>query len=304
MLGVLRSAVRVDGLSALSFFQRVGRDALFRLPDPIYAYIRYFRTHHRLLHLHNPRTFNEKIWYRKIYQRDPRMVPWVDKLQAKELVAGIVGRKHVLPTLWRGTDAADIPFDDLQRPFVLKTNHGACGRNMVFAPDGAVLDADAARRQMDAALAQTYGTYGREWAYSMVPPRVFAEPMMVERDGTVPPDYKFHVFDGQVRFVELHGGRFRDHRVNHYTADWQLLPLELELPNLDGNPQPPARFDEMKHIAGRLAARFDYARVDLYDYRGQVIFGEMTFYPGGGALRFRPFSWDCHYGDAWRLMPV
>lgn len=304
MSDVFNPAVRADTFSVFSVLRRAGRDVLFRLPDPLYAYIKYFRTHHRLLSLRNPRTFNEKIWYRKLYQRDPRMVAWVDKLQAKDLVAGIVGREHVLPTLWRGADAAAIPFRELPRPFVLKTNHGACGRNMVFVPEGAALDEEGARRQMAAALAQPYGVHAREWAYSQVRPSVYAEPMMVGPDGSVPPDYKFHVFDGQVKFVELHGGRFRDHRVNHYTADWQLLPLELELPNLDGEPQPPARFEEMKRIAGRIGSRFDYVRVDLYDHGERIIFGEATFYPGGGALRFRPFAWDLHYGEAWRLTPV
>jgi len=294
-------AIRSSAHPSFTQFRRAGRDFLFHLPDPIYAYIKYFRTHGRILNLRNPRTFNEKIWHRKLYQRDPKMVSWADKLKVKELVADVAGPSYVLPTLWQGESAGGIPFDSLPRPYVLKTNHGACGKDMLFVRTGERINHSEARETMQAALEQTYGLYGREWAYSQIKHKVFAEPMMIGEDGGVPADYKFHVFDGKVRFVELHANRFSEHRVNHYTEDWQLLPFELELPNLDTAPSPPACFGEMKRVAERIGARFDYVRVDLYEHRSQVIFGEVTFYPGGGSLRFRPAVWDLRYGSAWHL---
>ena len=43
-------------------------------------------------------------------------------------------------------------------------------------------------------------------------------------------------------------------------------------------------------------------RVDLYEIKGQIYFGEMTFFPGGGMEEFRPEEWDMRLGR-WIKLP-
>ena len=45
-------------------------------------------------------------------------------------------------------------------------------------------------------------------------------------------------------------------------------------------------------VAERLAAGFPFARVDLYNIKGDVIFGEITFYPWSGYAKYSPDSFD------------
>jgi hypothetical protein len=44
----------------------------------------------------------------------------------------------------------------------------------------------------------------------------------------------------------------------------------------------------MIRMAEALSADFPYARIDLFDCRGTVYFGEITFYHGGAFERFDP----------------
>ena len=58
----------------------------------------------------------------------------------------------------------------------------------------------------------------------------------------------------------------------------------------------------MKSIAEQLAAPFPFVRVDLYDIRGGIYFGEMTFFPGSGFWKITPSSYDNTFGE-WLTLP-
>jgi len=53
----------------------------------------------------------------------------------------------------------------------------------------------------------------------------------------------------------------------------------------------------MIHVSEILSAPFPFVRVDLYEVRGRVLFGELTFYPGNGTDPFNPGEWDRIFGD-------
>ena len=80
-------------------FKRVW--AVFRdtLPARAHVVIDQFRIHGRLPNLKHPTTFSEKIAYRMLYDRDPRIPPLVDKIAAKEQMAARFGQDFIIPTL-------------------------------------------------------------------------------------------------------------------------------------------------------------------------------------------------------------
>lgn len=57
----------------------------------------------------------------------------------------------------------------------------------------------------------------------------------------------------------------------------------------------------MKELAVRLAAGWDFMRVDFYSVADEVWFGEFSPYPGGGMMRFKPSSFDDVIGSWWRF---
>ncbi|MEJ2229360.1 MAG: glycosyl transferase, partial [Alphaproteobacteria bacterium] len=52
----------------------------------------------RPLNLANPKTFNEKLQHRKVFDRDERLPMLADKVLVKEFVANKIGAQHVIPT--------------------------------------------------------------------------------------------------------------------------------------------------------------------------------------------------------------
>lgn len=62
----------------------------------------------------------------------------------------------------------------------------------------------------------------------------------------------------------------------------------------------PSNLDEMLTVASTLSSEFDFVRVDLYSCKNKVIFGEMTFTPVAGLIKFEPKSWDLLFGQKWK----
>ena len=115
---------------------------LFRL-DPIIPLSSSIKLVYRLamgkrLRLDNPRDFNEKIQWLKVYYRDPLYVQCADKYRVREFVED-QGVGETLNEIYRVYDSADdIDFDELPNRFVMKTNN-ACG-TLVICHDKTKLD--------------------------------------------------------------------------------------------------------------------------------------------------------------------
>ena len=54
----------------------------------------------------------------------------------------------------------------------------------------------------------------------------------------------------------------------------------------------PWHLEEMLEVARRLSGPFEFVRVDLYDTPKGVRFGELTFTPTNGNIRFFPPEWN------------
>uniref|UniRef100_UPI0039B9B780 ATP-grasp fold amidoligase family protein n=1 Tax=Candidatus Ruminimicrobium bovinum TaxID=3242779 RepID=UPI0039B9B780 len=79
------------------------------------------------LNIKNPQTFNEKIQWLKLYDRNPLYTTMVDKYKVKEYIANMIGREYIIPTLGVWYKVEEINFDKLPNQFVLKTTHDSGG---------------------------------------------------------------------------------------------------------------------------------------------------------------------------------
>ena len=267
------------------------------LPDRLAIQLLYLRGFGRFIDFDHPRTLTEKINWRKLYQRDPRFRRYSDKLLSKVLVAERVGAQHVIPVLWSGESADDIPFDTLVPPYVIKTNH-SCNTNL-FVRDRAELDPDRVRATFRDHLAKPYASLLREWGYIDIPRRVFAERMLLTREGKPPEDFKCFVYHGRVRFIQYDRDRFEHHTRAYFDREWRRLPAKVLYPQVDTDVDRPERLAEMLAVAEAIGSEFDFVRVDLYHTEQGVFFGEATFYPGGGFDAFEPAAWDAEFGRHW-----
>jgi hypothetical protein len=255
--------------------------------------------------LRNPRSYNEKIAWRKLYQVMPAAPMLSDKLAVRDFVASRVGERYLKDVIAVYERAEDIDFDALPNAFAAKCTHGSSMN--VFVSDKQATDLEAARRTLADFLAiRDYGRHKNEWWYAKIKPRIVIEPLLTDRRYGFPAEYKFHVFDGDVKLVALNFNRSFDKAdfvQTYYDRDWRHLSLSRTHAVGSIMPRPDA-LPEMLEVAETLAKDVDYFRVDLYCLDDSVVvFSEITLAGGAGWLRVTPQSADFEIGSYWKLRP-
>ena len=284
-----------------SFLNRKG--LLNFLSDKNYLKLMYWVKLDKKLNLNNPKTYNEKLQWLKLYNRNPIYTKLVDKYEVKELVAKEIGDQYIIPTLGVWDKFDEIDFDSLPNKFVLKCTHDSGG--IVICKNKETFDFKAAKRKINKSLKTNYFyTGGREWPYKNVKPRIIAEEYMEDTVDKELRDYKFFCFDGKVKMLFIASNRqgkgdtyfdFYDDELNH-------LPFTNGHPNSPQDIKVPNTYDKMKKLAEILSKNMPHVKVDFYNVNGKIYFGEMTFYHWSGIVPFEPDEWDYKIGE-WLKLP-
>lgn len=255
------------------------------------------------LNLEDPKTYNEKLQWLKLYNKNPLYTTLVDKYAVKEWVAKKIGSQYVIPTLGVWDDARKIDFDALPEQFVLKATHDGGGASVIVCKSKQTFDKGKAIKQLNRCLRRKHSKSGLEWVYDDVPPRIIAEQYMEDSTTGELRDYKFFAFDGYVPALFVATERGSGHvKFDYFDSDFKHLDLTQSHPNATFTINKPETFEEMKRIASVLSKGIPHVRVDLYEVNGKVYFGEMTFFHYGGHTPFNPVSWDRTFGD-WITLP-
>lgn len=257
----------------------------------------YAKAHGRVPSLLRPRRYSEKMQCRKLFDFNPAFPILCDKLAVRDFVVARVGCEHVIPLLWAGAPA-EIPFDRLAQPFVLKSTH-ASGHVVIVDCDD-IPDVEAIRTRAERWLATNYGAAHDEPGYEPVPPRLIIEAMVTLADGARPDEVRLFVFDGKVAVINtvfVEEGKVRNGAF--HTPDWTRLSWHFTRP-IDRVFPKPARLQDMIELAERLGQGLDHVRVDIYDCGDQLWIGELTVYSWSGHARFTPDEADLELGSHWQ----
>ena len=271
------------------------------IPDKTYLQIYYFLQFGKLCDFKNPTTFNEKLNWLKINNRDSLYTKLVDKYEVKEYVEKVIGGGYTIPTLgvWEHFD--DINFDMLPDQFVLKCTHDSEG--LVIVKDKSKMDKNAAREKIETALRHNFYYVGREWPYKNVHPRIIAEQYMEDHIDKELRDYKFYCFDGIPKIMYIASNRNSGHvNFDFYDMEFNHLDITQKYPNASEPLRKPKHFKEMIGLAKKLSNGFPHVRVDFYEVDRKVYFGELTFFSMSGLTPFKPAKWDKIMGS-WLTLP-
>ncbi len=282
----------------IGFRQPKVQDAMRWLSDSVYLKLVYRARLGAPLDLRNPKTFNEKLQWLKIHDRNPLYTKLVDKAEVKPWVAERIGWEHIVPTLGVWDSFDEIDFDALPDRFVLKCTHDSGG--LAICRDKATFDIEEARKKIEKSLAVNYYWRTREWPYKDVKPRILAEKYL---DPSAPDgdlyDYKLFRFSNGRLVTLAMTDRFTDGVLSKtfFDEDWHELPLNEGGHPTRGELTKPELFEKMKAVANKLGQDFPFVRVDFYESNGGLYFGEMTFYPNSGFEHFDPGEWDTTFGS-------
>ena len=252
------------------------------------------------INLDNPKTFNEKINWTKLYYRNPDMIIATDKYQFKNYIKDRLGEGYTIPLLGVWDNVNDIDFDSLPNQFVLKSNTGGNSEQMIIVKDKGKLNIYEAKMKMNEWLQPWNGAYRvtYHWSYVDIPQRIIAEEYIeeIEKEET---DYSFFCSFGKILYIFVYNDKIYhiNNRCIFLDENWNKLniirPGYEDILYLDK----PIRLEEMKLIAKNISKDFPIVRVDFYNLKDKLLLGELTFYPAGGHSKFEPKEWDYKFGE-------
>jgi hypothetical protein len=250
-------------------------------------------------HLRHPRTFNEKICHRKLFNPVPRAAMLADKFAVRKFVADRGCPEILNEVLLVTKHPEEIDFAKLPQRFVIKATHGS-GWNIIVKNKEEIVSEEIVG-QCKIWMNSVYGEWARERHYRDIPPAIMIEKFLFDAKYEVPPDYKFLVFHGKCHFIQVDYGRFTEHTQTIYNTGWEAQDFTCQQPRGIVDPEKPATLKRMLEIAEVLARDIDFCRVDLYSINDRdVYFGEMTLTPWAGFTRFRPTTeGDLLMGALW-----
>ena len=266
------------------------------LPDKIYLQIYYFAQFKRFINFKAPKTYNEKLQWLKINDRNPEYTKMVDKYEAKEYVSKIIGEEYIIPTLGIWDKFEEIDFDKLPNQFVLKCTHDSEG--LVIVKDKSKMNMEEAKEKIEKAMKYNFFYIGREYPYKNIKPRIIAESYMEDKKYGELRDYKFFCFDGEPKAMFIATDRnIGKTKFDFYDLEFNHLDIVQHYPNSNGKIEKPINFDKMIELSKKISKGLKHARVDFYEVDDKIYFGEITFYHFSGLQPFNDVKWDIKFGS-------
>lgn len=272
------------------------------IPDKLYLKLLYRSFTGRKLNLKNPQTFNEKIQWLKLYDRNPIYTKLVDKYAVRDYVSKTIGDQYLIPLIGVYNTPNEINFYHLPNQFVLKSNHGS--GDVFICNDRSLLNKKKLRKNINTWLKKNYYWPYREWPYRDIEPKLICEKYLIDdNDSIYLTDYKFYCFNGIPKYCQVISNRGVNETIDFYDENWIKMPFTglRNLPKSNQRMPKPEKYEEMLRIAQKLSKNIPFVRVDLYYVKNKIYFGEMTFYPQSGFGNFTPTEWNVKVGDLIKL---
>jgi hypothetical protein len=251
---------------------------------------------HKKLNLLDPSTFNEKLQWLKLHDRNPIYTSLVDKYEVRKFIEKTIGREYLVPLLGVYDKVEDIDFSSLPDQFVLKPTHTS--GNVIICRDKAKLDIGLTNKTLVKWLKREYFWYQREWPYKNIKPRIICEELIKTKDGNPPKDYKIFCFNGEPKFAFVASDRGLNTKFDFFDMNWKRQILKQHYPTSDYIIERPRQWEKMIELAKILSKGIPHVRVDFYiDSSDQILFGELTFYHFSGSEKFEPEFYDYLLGS-------
>lgn len=299
-------------MTRLDFYKKIFRSKKLRfailsslrfVPDKPMLKMQYRIKCGRKLNLKDPKRYTEKLQWYKLYYRNPVMQQCADKYAVREYVRA-KGLGSILNDLYAVFETpGDICFDNLPDQFVLKLSNGSSTNLLV--EDKHQLNLEQVKEQFRNFYAQSGASAGREWVYTTdKPPVIVAEQYLrdpTNENGALR-DYKILCFNGEPEYIICVDGRYTDHYCHViYDREWNKQQVQIGESSFAAEYEKPDNLAQMLQIARILSADFPAARIDLYSIEGKIYFGEITFFPWSGYMKFEPDSFDLALGEKFAL---
>ena len=259
--------------------------------------LRYMISMKKKLSLQNPTGFNEKLMWLNLYWKDPLKTKCADKYLVREYVKSKECEEILNPIYGVYRNGNEIDWDKLPRKFVLKSTYGS-GNNFICKDKSKLNKKEVLdllnKWQKQSILKQQ----AAQLHYSQKTKAIICEEYINDLDNGVPIDYKFFCFNGEPKVILVIEGRNDEMpRKMFYDVDWNELSQYCNASLDFANISRPQNLEMMVEYAQKLSEDFPFVRVDFYNIKGKIIFGELTFTPGACLSKTHNELGDKYFGS-------
>ncbi len=275
----------------------------FIISDKAYLTNKFTKKLGYIPNIKTPKSFNEKVNFRMIYDKNPLYTQLADKLAVRDYVSRTIGHEYLVPILAAFNHVNEINIDKLPKRFVLKCNHDS--GSSIICQNRAKFDLHKAKEKLSFHLMKNLYYITRERHYKDIAPQIICEEYIDlfanKNRKLVPETCRIHCFSGKPVYAEIdYTDEFGHEFINIYDINWQLQPVTFDYPNMLEPVSEPPLFQEMLRLAQILVTPFDYCRADfLMSDENTLYFSELTFAPNAGRTVISPLSWDFKLGELW-----
>lgn len=263
------------------------------ISDEDFVSKKFHKRFQRPLNFARPESFNEKINIMKISEEAQKLSPFVDKFAVRDFIAEEIGKQYLVDLIGSYDKFNREIFNSLPNDFIIKGVHGV-SMNYI-CKNKSESDFKELNKKMSKWLNRNAYYISREKQYKNIKPRYVVEHLMQTEDGKCPDDYKFYCFNGEIKFVSVVSSRFDEqYSITNFDRNGEMLPFTYNVPRNERLEK--IDLDKFKPVVEKLAKRFKFVRVDLYDFQDEIKFGELTFTPFNGMGMFTPDSFDYEFG--------
>ena len=264
------------------------------MPDKMYLKWQFNHIYHRKLDIDNPKTYADKLAYLKTHNKDNNLTNLCDKYEVRNFIKDKIGEKYLVPLIGVYNTVNDIPWDRLPEKYVLKCTHDSA--SVIIHQENKNFDINNAKKSLNKNLSRNLYWYSREYPYKNIIPRIICEEFL-DDNGKAPNDYKIMCFNGKPHYIVLDMNRHTNHHRDIYDINWIKQDCTTDHEQGEGIAPKPNTLNEMLECAKILSKGYSHVRVDFYSVNNKVYFGEMTFFPWGGPIWFKPDKWNYIFGD-------
>lgn len=282
----------------------------------MYLKLTYFYYHKKFLNIKCPKRLSEKLYLLKIYNgriHGELIKRCYDKYTVRDFVKETVGEKYLTKLYGVWKSAKEINFSKLPEKCIFKISQSS-GCNLICMKGYKEKEYEI-KTQLDAWLleqnsAEAADEISKYEAYCYTQNSVIiCEELLESSENHIPDDIRIYCFNGKAEFVTIdydsvskNGEKRHDYPRNVFDINGNFIDAELGRRNdsTRGFPQI-ENYKEMLSVSEELAKPFEFARIDLYNIRGRIIFGEITWIPMGGAGTVKPDSFDLEMGEKLKI---
>lgn len=287
----------------LTYFAKVIR--AYFVSDKQYLTKRFINKLGYIPNFDQPKSFNEKVTARMIFERDPLHTLLADKLAVREVISNKICSSHLVPLIGVYQSFNEIDFNRLPDRFVLKCNHDS--GSAIVCNDKCQFDQRNAENKLTHHLKQNMYFRKREWHYKNIKPSILAEQyveLLIDQETKLTiTTCRVHCFEGQPKFIEVDvQDSIKNEYSNIYDTSWTLQPFTVDLKsNSPAYLKKPARLSILIELSQTLCLKYGYSRIDFLISKNNIYFSEITLTPNAGRMVIEPKEWDMKLGSYWHL---